>query len=128
MNGLIIYSFIKVLNYWKWSTVFKIASDSNINQTPCCLKLLRNFKKAEKIAFKEYWKYVVVFNTALGQIEFGHSEKATKFETISHLIRRKCKSQIRWKIISNIVAFFKNLNFTIAEGALAWVKFENYLF
>ena len=44
-------------------------------------------------------------------LKFGHSEKATKFETISHLIWHSLsKRQIKWGIVSNFVAFLENLN------------------
>ena len=45
-------------------------------------------------------------------VKFGHSEKATKNETISHLIWHLIsKRQIIWEIVSNFVAFLENLNF-----------------
>ena len=51
------------------------------------------------------------------QIKFGHSEKATKFETISHLIRHLLsKRQIMWEIVSNFVAFSECPNFNKTDG------------
>ena len=45
-------------------------------------------------------------------VKFRFSKKATKFETISHLIwRLVSKLQIKWGIVLNFVAFLENLNF-----------------
>ena len=55
------------------------------------------------------------------QLKFGHSKKATKFEMIFHLIwRLRSKFQIKWKIVSNFVAFLENLNFTIQNRTLGF--------
>ena len=45
-------------------------------------------------------------------LKFRFSKKATKFETISHLIwHLLSERQIMWEIVSNFVAFLENLNF-----------------
>ena len=45
-------------------------------------------------------------------LKFEHSEKATKFELISHLILHLLgKRQIKWEIVSIFVAFLENMNF-----------------
>ena len=50
--------------------------------------------------------------TGFWKVKFWYSKKATKFETIFHLIGRLLsKFQIKWKIISDFVAFLENLNF-----------------
>ena len=49
-------------------------------------------------------------------LKFGHSEKATKIETISNMIwLLLSKRQIMWEIVSNFVAFLKNLTFIICQ-------------
>ena len=45
-------------------------------------------------------------------LKFSFSKKATKFETIFHLIWHfLSKLQIKWKIVSNFVFFLEKLNF-----------------
>ena len=42
------------------------------------------------------------------QVKFRFSKKATKFETISHLILRLLsKCQIKWEIVSNFCGLFR---------------------
>ena len=58
--------------------------------------------------FAPSWPSQNIWTLSKPLVKFGHSEKATK---ISHLIwHLLSKRQIKWEIVSNFVAFLKNLN------------------
>ena len=61
-------------------------------------------------------------------LKFGRSEKAKKFEKISHFIwHLLSRRQIKWETASNFVAFLENLNFeggVISAGIFDLVPFS----
>ena len=90
-----IYFCSKVQIFWEGHKIWR-----NLHLTfvlsSASQKISQNF-----VAFSEYMNF---------------KKTPQKYETISHLIwQLLSKSQIKWKIVSKIVAFLENLNFKIEE-------------
>ena len=75
--------------------------------TPSCFQLSAYMKQQGGIR-KITGKGVSFINLLLLFLKFRFSKKATKFETISHMIwRLLCKCQINWEIVSNFCGLFR---------------------
>ena len=109
-----------ILVFW-WDFYFDLGFPS-ISRTEASKRLkieLENWFCKKDIEFISNvtvtWWLSTEFNFHV-ELNFGYSEKATKFEKISHIkfdITQYIVSYFKWKIFSNFVAFSKYPNFNL---------------